>query len=140
METIYTTTVTTTGSREGHVKSADGVLDFIVKPPKEMGGEGEAFTNPEQLFAAGYSSCFCRAINFVALTKKKRVESSVKITVSVKNNENKGFAFAVKLDIVISGVNIQEAKELVEEAKYVCPYSNATRGNIETDYTVSTKE
>ncbi len=139
MEALYTAVATSVGGRTGHVKSSDGVLDFEVKPPKEMGGPGGPYTNPEQLFAAGYSACFGSAINHVALKQRKRIESTVTAKVSIGNKPEGGFMLAVEMDVEISGMEQKEAEELVNEAHQVCPYSNATRNNVEVTLKVTTK-
>lgn len=132
MEVLYTTKATAIGGREGSVKSADGVLDFKTEIPKEMGGKGGAFTNPEQLFAAGYAACFDSALNHVARLEKVKLESSaITAEVSIGKNEQGGFQLAVKMLADIQGVDRAKAQELLEKAHQVCPYSNATRGNIE---------
>ena len=131
MEVLYTAIATSIGGRNGHVQSADGVLDLEVKPPKEMGGPGGAYTNPEQLFAAGYSACFGSALNHVALLKKKRIDPKVTAKVSIGKKPDGGFMLAVEMDVNIPGMDTKEAEELMNEAHQVCPYSNATRNNIE---------
>lgn len=134
---LYTASATADGGREGNVKSSDGVLDFRVEIPKEMGGKGGAFTNPEQLFAAGYAACFDSALNLVARQAKVRPESTaVTANVSIGQLENQGFGLAVTLEVAVNGVEKEVAKKLVETAHQVCPYSNATRGNIEVEITV----
>ncbi len=138
MESLYTAIATSVGGRGGHVKTADGQLDFEVRPPKEMGGPGGA-TNPEQLFACGYAACFGQALSHVALLRKKRIESSVTAKVSIGKKPEGGFMLAVEMAVNIPGVEQQEAEELVKEAHQVCPYSNATRNNIEVKLTVTTK-
>ncbi len=132
MKTLYTTKATATGGREGKVTSADGVLDFKVEIPKEMGGKGGAFTNPEQLFAAGYSACFDSALNLVARKMKIKLESTaITAEVGIGANDSGGFELAVTLEADIQGVERAVAQDLLEKAHQVCPYSNATRGNIE---------
>ncbi len=138
METLYTAIATSVGGRSGHVRSSDGILDFEVRPPREMGGTAGLFTNPEQLFAAGYSACFGSALNHVALLKKKRIDSSVTAKVSIGKKTDGGFQLAVEMDVNISGVGQEEAEELVREAHQVCPYSNATRNNIEVTLKTTT--
>lgn len=138
MEALYTAVATSTGGRNGQVKSSDGVLDFEVRPPKEMGGQGGPYTNPEQLFAAGYAACFGSAINHVALQKRIRVESVVTARVSIGKKEDGGFQLAVEMDVNIPKIDQKEAEELVKEAHQVCPYSNATRNNITVTLKVST--
>ena len=130
---MYVATATAVGGREGHVKSSDGLIDMDLKKPKEMGGPGGA-TNPEQLFAAGYSACFNSAINHVALLKRIRTgEVSVTVSVGIDKNDSGGFKLSARIDANIPGVTPEVAKELVEQAHTVCPYSNATRGNIEVE-------
>jgi Ohr subfamily peroxiredoxin len=132
MEKLYTAKATAIGGREGKVKSSDGVLDFKVEIPKEMGGKGGAFTNPEQLFAAGYAACFDSALNHVARSQKLHLStSSVTASVSIGKNDQGGFMLAVELDVNIQGVDKDTAQQLLTAAHQVCPYSNATRGNIE---------
>lgn len=139
MDAVYTAIATSVGGRSGHVTSSDGILNFEVRPPKEMGGPGGSYTNPEQLFAAGYSACFGSAINHVALQKRKRIESSVTAKVSIGNKPGGGFMLAVEMDVIISGMEQKEAEELVKEAHQVCPYSNATRNNVEVTLKVAVK-
>ena len=138
MDALYTAVATSVGGRNGSVKSDDGVLNLEVRPPVEMGGKGGPYTNPEQLFAAGYSACFGSAINHVALQKRLRIESSVTAKVSIGKKETRGFQLAVEMDVNIPGIDQKEAEELVKEAHQVCPYSNATRNNVEVTLKVTT--
>lgn len=138
MEALYTAVATSVGGRNGNVKSSDGVLNLEVKPPKEMGGPGGAFTNPEQLFAAGYSACFGSALNHVALLKKRKVVPTITAKVSIGKKDDGGFQLAVEMDVNIPGIDQKDAEELVHEAHQVCPYSNATRNNIEVKLNVTT--
>lgn len=138
MEALYTAVATSVGGRNGNVKSSDRVLNFEVKPPKEMGGPGGAFTNPEQLFAAGYSACFGSALNHVALLKKRKVVPTITAKVSIGKKDDGGFQLAVEMDVNIPGIDQKDAEELVHEAHQVCPYSNATRNNIEVKLNVTT--
>lgn len=138
MEALYTAIATSVGGRSGTVKSSDGVLNLEVKPPKEMGGPGGSFTNPEQLFAAGYSACFGSALNHVALLKKRKVVPTVTAKVSIGKKDDGGFQLAVEMAVNIPGVEQKDAEKLVKEAHKVCPYSNATRNNIEVKLTVTT--
>jgi lipoyl-dependent peroxiredoxin len=133
MSALYTASATAVGGRQGRVVSSDKVLDLDLKTPKELGGEGGHGTNPEQLFAAGYSACFDSALNVVIRTKKLKEVTSTAVTadVSIHKNEDKGFKLSVVLQGEVEGVDKETAEELVEEAHQVCPYSNATRGNIE---------
>lgn len=131
METLYQASATATAGREGTVKSSDGVLDFEVKMPTELGGKGGAFTNPEQLFAAGYSACFGGALNLVALKSKIRLkDSSVTAVVGIGKTEG-GLGLEVTMKASMPGIEKEIALDLLEKAHQVCPYSIATRGNIE---------
>jgi len=130
---LYTAKAHTTGGREGRATTDDGLLDVALMPPKELGGKGGA-TNPEQLFAAGYSACFIGAIKFVAGQKKVTVpaETSVDASVSIGPVPT-GFALAVELAVNLPGLDRAVAQDLIDAAHIVCPYSNATRGNIEVN-------
>jgi len=139
MDALYTAIATSVGGRSGHVKSSDGVLDFEIRPPKEMGGPGGSYTNPEQLFAAGYSACFGSAISHVALQQKLRIKPTVTAKVSIGNKPGGGFMLAVEMDVNIPDMEQKDAEELVKEAHQVCPYSNATRNNVEVTLKVTTK-
>jgi len=128
---LYTAHATATGGRDGRAKSSDGRIDVVLKPPKEMGGTGEG-VNPEQLFAAGYSACFIGAIKFVAGQEKIAVPADTSIEGSVGIGPIPGgFGLQVALKVSIPGVDRAVAQSLIEKAHKVCPYSNATRGNIE---------
>lgn len=138
MKTLYTTSVTAKGGRNGHVKSENGVLDIEVRMPKALGGANEDFANPEMLFAAGYSACFDSALNrVISLTKTTTGETTVTAQVSIGQIENGGFGLAVELDVNIPGVSIEEAQSLTDQAHQICPYSNATRNNIEVKLSVT---
>lgn len=139
MKAMYTTEATSIGGREGHVKSSDGVLDLDVRKPVEMGGKGGPYTNPEQLFAAGYASCFSGALSHVALLRRLRIQSAVTAKVSIGEKEGGvGFQLAVEMVVNIPDIDQKLAEELAYEAHQFCPYSNATRNNIEVDITVTT--
>jgi Ohr subfamily peroxiredoxin len=129
---VYTAVATASGDgRNGHVHSSDGILDADVRIPQEMGGPGGA-TNPEQLFAAGYAACFHSALK--AVSKQSGVpisESAVTAEVGIGPNGAGGFGLAVTLHVELGGVSQEEGEKAVELAHTVCPYSNATRGNIE---------
>ena len=138
MKTLYTTSVTAIGGRNGKVKSENGVLEVEVKSPKALGGSSDDFANPEMLFAAGYSACFDSALNrVIKLSKIETGETTVTVKVGIGQIENGGFGLEVELHANIPGVSIEEAQSLIEKAHQVCPYSNATRGNIEVKLTVS---
>ena len=131
MKVLYTAAAMSSGDgRNGHVRSYDGLLDFDPAIPKEMGGAGDA-TNPEQLFAAGYSACFHSALKLVARQRKVDIaDSAVSAEVGIGQNDAGGFGLTVALHVELSGVDQATADQLAEAAHEVCPYSNATRGNI----------
>jgi lipoyl-dependent peroxiredoxin len=132
---LYTARATATGGRSGHAVSDDGVLDLDLKPPAEMGGPGGA-TNPEQLFAAGYAACFQSALAVVG--RRQGVDtggSRVEADVTIGTIPGGGYGLAVALRVSIPGADAETTRGLAEAAHQVCPYSNATRGNI--DVTVS---
>jgi lipoyl-dependent peroxiredoxin len=132
MQVLYTATATATGEgRNGHTASDDGILDVDVRVPKEMGGAGGA-TNPEQLFAAGYAACFHSALKVVAGKDTAGVAGSeVSASVGIGPNDAGGFGLAVELDVSLPNLDRDAAEALVARAHEVCPYSNATRGNID---------
>ncbi|UAL45951.1 organic hydroperoxide resistance protein [Sutcliffiella horikoshii] len=134
MDALYTAKVTASGGRAGKIRSADGTLDLALAMPKSLGGtEKEGATNPEQLFAAGYSACFDSALNLVARQARQKIESEVIAEVSIGKDTDGGFKLAVVLNVSINGVTQEEAEKLVKQAHEVCPYSRATRGNIEVE-------
>jgi Ohr subfamily peroxiredoxin len=135
---LYTAKATSTGAgRLGHVASSDGVLEHDLSIPKEMGGPGGDGTNPEQLFAAGYAACFHSALQAVARREKVRIaDSSVTAEVGI-GKQGEGFGLAVVLDISLPGIEHDQATKLVEAAHQMCPYSNATRGNIDVELKVA---
>jgi osmotically inducible protein OsmC len=132
MAVLYTAEATATGEgRNGHVTSSDGILDLDLAVPKEMGGKGGA-ANPEMLFAAGYSACFHSALQGVARRQKVAVESStVNARVGIGRNDSGGYGLSVTLTVELPGIEPEKARELTDQAHQVCPYSNATRGNID---------
>ena len=128
---LYTAKAHTTGGRDGRSVSDDKLLDVKLSPPKSMGGAGNA-TNPEQLFAAGYSACFMGALKHVAGLKKVAVPADAAIDASVDLGPiPQGFGIAVRMVIHLPGLDRAVAQDLITTAHQVCPYSNATRGNIE---------
>lgn len=134
---LYTANARTTGGRDGRAVSDDGLLDVKLSPPKAMGGAGDA-TNPEQLFAAGYSACFMGALKHVAGMKKIAVPADAAIDASVDIGPiPQGFGIAVKMVISLPGLDRVAAQDLIDTAHQVCPYSNATRGNIEVDLSLA---
>ncbi|MCX5201388.1 organic hydroperoxide resistance protein [Streptomyces sp. NBC_00237] len=133
----YTAVATAENGRDGRVATDDGKLDVVVNPPKEMGGSG-AGTNPEQLFAAGYSACFQGALGVVARKEKVDITgSTVTAKVGIGSTEAGGFGLEVAISATIPNVDEATAKSLVEKAHQVCPYSNATRGNIKVELSVA---
>ena len=137
MEISYTAIAHATGGgRDGHVRSEDDRLDFDTRPPKELGGSGEG-TNPEQLFAAGFSACFLSAVHAVGRSLKlDTTESAVSASVGIGSNGEGGYGLAVELDIYTPHVPAERRQELADAAHHVCPYSNATRGNIDVTLTL----
>ncbi|MEV4648472.1 organic hydroperoxide resistance protein [Saccharopolyspora sp. NPDC049357] len=131
MTVLYTAEATATGEgRSGRTRTSDGLVDLELAIPKEMGGPGGA-TNPEQLFAAGYSACFHSALQLVARKQKVDIEgSSVTAEVGIGKNGDGGFGLNVSLLVDLPGVPEEQAQQLAEAADAVCPYSNAVRGNI----------
>ena len=134
---LYTANVVSTGGREGHSQSDDKALSVQLSTPKALGGPGGTGTNPEQLFAAGYSACFLGALKFVAGQQRIALPSTAKIAAQVGIGPiPTGFALRVKLEISLPGLPLAQAQALVEKAHQVCPYSNATRGNIDVELVV----
>ena len=138
IEPLYTTeAIATGGGRNGHVRTADGRVDMDLAIPAEMGGSGDG-ANPEQLFAAGYAACFHSALQTVARAQKVKItDSSVGARVQIGSNGEGGFGLAVQLEVVIPDLPHEQAQALADAAHQVCPYSNATRGNIDVAITVS---
>jgi osmotically inducible protein OsmC len=134
---LYRAHAKANGGRDGHAASSDNVLDVKLTTPKELGGAGGDGTNPEQLFAAGYSACFIGALKHVAAQEKVTLpaDTTVEGSVGIGQIPN-GFGIEVELKISIPGFDHAKAKALVEKAHVVCPYSNATRGNIDVTLTV----
>jgi Ohr subfamily peroxiredoxin len=133
---LYTAKATATGGREGHASSDDGILDVDLQPPKEMGGPGGA-TNPEQLFAAGYAACFQSALAVVGRRAGTDTsQSTVEADVSIGPIPGGAYGLAVALRVTIPGVDQATELSLAEAAHQVCPYSNATRGNIDVTLNV----
>ena len=136
VDVLYTAVATAENGRDGRVSTNDGKLDVVVNPPKEMGGNG-AGTNPEQLFAAGYSACFQSALGAVARQSKTDISGSrVTAKVGLGKIPPGGYGLTVELAVSIPNVDEATAKDLVEKAHQVCPYSNATRGNIAVELTI----
>ena len=132
MQTLYTATVTATGGRDGRAVSSDNILDVKLATPKALGGAGGEATNPEQLFAAGYSACFIGALKFVAGQSKRALPADTQITAEVGIGQIPGgFGLDIDLRISLPGLEQADAQALVDAAHLVCPYSNATRGNVD---------
>jgi len=132
MEPLYTAEASAKGGRDGHARSSDGVIDVDLQAPKEMGGRGGDASNPEQLFAAGYAACFQGALGVVARQEKLDVsDSTITAKVSIGKDGTGGFGLAVSLVGSLPGIDKAKAEELMEKAHQVCPYSKATRGNID---------
>ena len=132
MTAMYTAVATATGAPNRKVTSDNGVLSLELRSPKALGGANDDYTNPEQIFAAGYAACFDSALNLVI--KQAKVTTGVTTVtahVSIGKLDTGGFIFAVTLQVNVPGVSLEQAKELADKAHQVCPYSNSTRGNIE---------
>lgn len=135
---LYTATATATGGREGQARSSDGALAVKLSTPRELGGAGGDGTNPEQLFAAGYSACFLGALKFVAARQKVALPADTAITGKVGIGQiPTGFGIQAELTISAPGMDRQQLQALVEQAHIVCPYSNATRGNIDVSLVIA---
>ncbi|MGB5989793.1 MAG: organic hydroperoxide resistance protein [Marinifilaceae bacterium] len=133
MNVIYKTRVEVKGGRNGHVKSDDGIIDLDVRMPKEMGGAESGYTNPEQLFAAGYSACFDGALNLVARQDRIKIKDTVvAVTIGFGEKED-GFGLCAKIEVHIPNIEKDVAEDLMKKAHQVCPYSKATRGNIDVE-------
>jgi Ohr subfamily peroxiredoxin len=132
IQALYTATVTTTGGRDGRAVSSDGNLDVKLSTPRELGGQGGEATNPEQLFAAGYSACFIGALKFVASQQKQALPADTTVTANVGIGQIPGgFGLEVELQVSLPGLDGDVTQSLIDAAHQVCPYSNATRGNID---------
>ncbi len=138
MKAIYTAEALATGDgRDGHARTSDGKVDLDLSIPKEMGGNGVG-TNPEQLFAAGYAACFHSALRMVAGQEKADVtDSTVGARVSIGSLDSGGFGLAVELEVTIPNLDHETVQQLADKAHQVCPYSNATRGNIDVNLVVT---
>lgn len=136
-QVLYTANATATGGREGSAKSDDGRLDVTLSTPKGLGGDDGAGTNPEQLFAAGYAACFIGALKVVAGQAKIALPKETSISAEVSIGPiPAGFGIAVKLAVSLGDMDKTQAQALVEQAHQVCPYSNATRGNVDVELSV----
>jgi osmotically inducible protein OsmC len=135
---LYTTSASATGGRDGHSATLDGAVDVKLSTPKELGGAGGAGVNPEQLFATGYAACFLGAMKFVATQGGPKIpaETTVTSTVGIGPRSEGGFGLEIALQISLPGVERAAAEALVAKAHEVCPYSNATRNNIDVKLSV----
>jgi lipoyl-dependent peroxiredoxin len=131
MQKLFETSATAVGGRNGRVKSADGVLDLEVRLPMVFGGLGGAYTNPEQLFAAGYAACFDSALNYIAKSQRLAISSKVTAHVALVQGTPTAWDLDVVLDVEINGLEETEAKKLLDLAHDSCPYSRALKGNVE---------
>ncbi|BCJ49191.1 putative organic hydroperoxide resistance protein/OsmC-like protein [Actinoplanes sp. NBRC 14428] len=139
MPAIYTASATATGDgRSGHSRSSDGVLDLDLAVPKEMGGPGGHLTNPEQLFATGYAACFHGALKTVARGRKITLtDVAVTVDVGIGPDDKGGFGLTIAIEAELPSVDEATARELLDAAHQVCPYSNATRGNVDVTLTLA---
>ncbi len=139
MQVLYTAHATATGGREGRGVSSDKALDVALSTPKELGGAGGAGTNPEQLFAAGYAACFLSAMKMVGGLMKTPIPADLSIdaAVGIGKNDQGGFGLTATLAVKTPGMDQAAAQAVVDKAHQVCPYSNATRGNIDVKLTVN---
>lgn len=136
---LYTAKAISTGGREGVSESSDGRLKVTLSTPKSLGGNDGPGTNPEQLFAAGYSACFIGALKVVAGMSKVKLPDGLYVESQVSIGPvGKAYGLKVDMHVVVPGFAVEDAKALVDQAHQVCPYSNATRGNIEVNLTVAT--
>ncbi len=135
----YTTIATATGGRDGHARSEDGRFDVSLSTPKELGGAGGDGSNPEQLFAAGYSACFIGALKVAGQQLKVKVPDDVAVTakVGIGPRSAGGFGITTDLTVVLPGLDRDQAQQLVDAAHQICPYSNATRGNVDVGLTLA---
>lgn len=140
MKVLYTTSALSTGGRDGKVVVANNVLEFDMALPPELGGGKKTGYNPEQLFAAGYSACFGSAVQHVIRVKKLKIAvPDIKVEVSIGDDGAGGFMLAANIEVIFTGIDQALADSIAAEAHQVCPYSKATRGNIEVKVSASVK-
>ncbi len=139
MQALYTAQASATGGRIGRAVSSDNSFDLELSTPKQLGGPGGSGTNPEQLFAAGYAACFLSALKLVARMQKIAVgdDASVTADVGIGSNGQGGYALSAKLVVSLPGVAAEQAQAMVNKAHEVCPYSNATRGNMPVELSLA---
>jgi Ohr subfamily peroxiredoxin len=142
IKVLYTTHAMATGGRNGHTRSADGLVDVELSVPRSMGGPGKAgATTPEDLFAAGYAACFGSAAEFVSgQMRLKPTSLEIKAIVGIGTRDAGGFGLKVDLEATVGGLSAADAERLIEGAHQVCPYSNAIRGNVEVGLTTKVRE
>ncbi|KTT74081.1 organic hydroperoxide resistance protein [Sphingomonas endophytica] len=139
VDVLYRTTASATGGRDGHARTEDGTFEVALSTPKELGGAGGQGANPEQLFAAGYSACFIGALKAAGQQLKLKVPADTKVTATVGIGPRSAGGFGITADLVVElpGVARDEAQTLVDTAHQICPYSNATRGNVDVGLTIA---
>ncbi|WP_332684400.1 organic hydroperoxide resistance protein [Bosea sp. (in: a-proteobacteria)] len=140
MKILYTAHGSATGGREGKAATDTGNVKLVLNTPKELGGGGGSGTNPEQLFSMGYSACFLGALKFAAGKENVKIPDDARVSADVgigPRDDGTGFGIAVKLTVSIPGLDKAKAEDLVQKANIVCPYSHATRGNIDVDLKVA---
>ena len=140
MKTLYHAHASATGGRTGNAETDDGKLKLTLSTPKELGGDGGAGTNPEQLFASGYAACFLGALKYTAGQEKVKIPEDASVTADIgmgPRDDGKGFGITAALTVKIPGMDRAKAQDLVSKAEIVCPYAHATRGNIESSFTVA---
>jgi osmotically inducible protein OsmC len=140
MKTLYTAHGSATGGREGQAATDTGNVKLVLNTPKELGGGGGDGTNPEQLFAIGYSACFLGALKFVAGKEKVKIPDDAKVSADIgigPRDDGQGFGITAKLTVSVPGLDKAAVEDLVQKAHVVCPYSHATKGNIPVETTVA---
>jgi len=140
MKVLYTAHGSATGGREGQAATDTGNVKLVLNTPKELGGGGGEGTNPEQLFSMGYSACFLGALKFVAGKEKVKIPDDARVSADVgigARDDGQGFGITAKLTVSVPGLDKAVVEDLVKKAHVVCPYSHATRGNIETETVVA---
>jgi osmotically inducible protein OsmC len=140
MKTLYHAHADATGGRTGHAQTDDGKLNLTLSTPKEVGGDGGGGTNPEQLFASGFAACFLGALKYVAGQEKVKIPEDATVTADIgigPRDDGKGFGITAALQVKIPGLDRAKAEDLIRKAEIVCPYAHATRGNIESSFTLA---
>jgi Ohr subfamily peroxiredoxin len=140
MKTLYTAHGSATGGREGQAATDTGNVKLVLNTPKELGGGGGEGTNPEQLFAMGYSACFLGALKFVAGKEKVKIPDDAKVSADIgigARDDGQGFGITARLTVSVPGLDKATVENLVQKAHVVCPYSHATKGNIPVETTVA---